>query len=93
MKLSELVKEPNVQFIDVRTTAEFESIHVKGAVNIPLSEFAQRYTEIENLGDTPVVFYCHSGNRSGQAVAYLNQLGIKNIYNGGGVFEVMNYIN
>ncbi|HCT24025.1 MAG TPA: rhodanese-like domain-containing protein, partial [Chitinophagaceae bacterium] len=31
--------------------------------------------------------YCRSGNRSGQAVGYLQQQGFTNIYNGGSLEE------
>lgn len=93
MTLKEIVKHTATQFVDVRTVAEFNTGHINGAVNIPLQDFAQRYNEINELGKTPVVFYCRSGNRSGQAVAYLQQMGIENIYNGGALEEVAYNLN
>lgn len=93
MILKEIIKDPTTKFVDVRTKAEFNTGHVNGAVNIPLDQFQHRYEEIEGLGRFPVVFYCRSGNRSGQAVAYLLQQGIKNVYNGGGLEDVQFYLN
>jgi rhodanese-related sulfurtransferase len=39
----------DVTLVDVRETDEFESGHVSGAINIPLSEFAGRVTEHAGL--------------------------------------------
>lgn len=93
MELKEITKDPATRFVDVRSKAEFNSGHVHGAVNIPLDEFVYRYKEMEGLGKTPFVFYCRSGNRSSSAVNYLNSIGIGNIYNGGGMDDLMNYLN
>jgi rhodanese-related sulfurtransferase len=58
-------------------------------LNIPLHELPYRLSEIKGLGKEPVVFYCRSGNRSGQAVSYLQQQGFGNIYNGGSLEEAL----
>jgi phage shock protein E len=93
MTLKEIAKNSSTKFVDVRSEMEFRMGHVRGAVNIPLDQFQQRYKEIKGLGETPVVFYCHSGNRSGQAVSYLRQMGIDNIYNGGALEDLQYYLN
>lgn len=36
--------------VDVRTPEEFEAMHIRGAVNIPLEELAWRYREIPPEG-------------------------------------------
>ena len=74
MTLKEIAKNTSTKFVDVRSETEFKMGHVKNAVNIPLDQFQQRYGEIKGLGETPVVFYCRSGNRSGQAVGYLRKM-------------------
>jgi len=76
-------------FVDVRTEAEYQGGHKDGALNIPLHELPYRLSEIKGLGKEPVVFYCRSGNRSGQAVSYLQQQGFGNIYNGGSLEEAL----
>ncbi len=93
MSIKEIIKSPVTRFVDVRSAAEFNSGHIQNAVNIPLDQFQHRFKEIAELGQTPVVFYCRSGNRSGQAVSYLSQIGIKEIYNGGGLEDVQYYLN
>lgn len=72
--------------IDVRTPAEFMGGHVNGSLNIPLQELPQRLEEIKSL-DTPLLLCCASGNRSGQAVQYLQSLGI-DCENGGSWLNV-----
>ena len=89
----EILKDQATKFVDVRTNTEFNTGHINGAVNIPLDQFQRRYTEIDGLGQSPVVIYCRSGNRSGQAVAYLLQKGIKNVYNGGGLDYIQFNLN
>lgn len=93
MTLKEIVKNPTTKFVDVRSEMEFNSGHVRGALNIPLDQFQKRYKEIKGLGEKPVVFYCRSGNRSGQAVSFLRQMGIDHIYNGGALEDLQYYLN
>jgi len=73
--------------IDVRTPAEFATGHLDGAVNIDVQSphFAAQIMELDPNGDYFV--YCRSGNRSGQAIAQMNQMGFngENLTNGGSV--------
>jgi rhodanese-related sulfurtransferase len=69
--------------IDVRTPQEFASGHIPGAVNIAVEELAQRLNEVPQ--DKPVVLYCRSGNRSGQAAQILDSAGYAQIYDLGAI--------
>ena len=73
--------------IDVRTPAEFATGHLDGAVNIDVQspDFAAQIMELDPSGEYFV--YCRSGNRSGQAIAQMNQMGFngENLTNGGSV--------
>ena len=60
-------------------------------MNIPLHEIPARIDELKKLG-RPVVIYCRSGHRSGAAVNLLKQAGLKDVYNGGGVFNMQKLI-
>lgn len=71
--------------IDVRTPEEFASGHIAGAQNIPLQELPNRLGELPQ--DQPIVLYCRSGNRSGQAMQLLAKAGYDHLYNLGGVIE------
>jgi phage shock protein E len=87
MNLQEIVNNPNTTIVDVRMPFEFDEEHVEGAINIPLQEIPQRVEEFKNMKQ-PIVVYCRSGNRSGQAQMFLRQHGIAEIYNGGGLYDM-----
>ena len=88
MDIQEIVKEQKAHIIDVRETFEYDMNHVKDAVNMPLSKFVNFVDEIKKM-EGKKVFYCRSGNRSGQAVNYLKNMGLKEVYNGGSL-PIMN---
>jgi rhodanese-related sulfurtransferase len=75
-----------VNIIDVRTPAEFNGGHVAGSLNIPLQEIPQRVDEFRSM-QGEIILCCASGNRSGQATAYLKSLGISCV-NGGSWLDV-----
>ncbi len=77
-KVRELV-ENNACIIDVREKYEYEDGHIKGAVNIPLSELRKRTDEIPK--DKDVYIHCRSGQRSYNAILALQNLGYDNLYN------------
>ena len=74
--------------IDVRTPQEYAQDHYPGAVNIPLDEIQQHLQELKKT-EGPIVAYCRSGNRSGMAVSILKQNGINEVYNGGGLEDLL----
>jgi phage shock protein E len=67
--------------IDVRTKTEYQDGHVAGSINIPLTEIQSRLNELKEM-EGELILCCASGNRSGQAAAYLNSIGV-NCRNGG----------
>lgn len=73
--------------IDVRTPAEFNDGAYPGAVNIPLATLAARLQELEPK-DKPIVLYCASGARSGQAARLLKQAGFTDAVNAGGLGDM-----
>ncbi|MBX2904008.1 MAG: rhodanese-like domain-containing protein [Chitinophagales bacterium] len=72
--------------VDVRTPAEFMGGNVAGSINIPLQEIPHRLAEIKAL-QQPLILCCASGNRSGQAAAFLKTNGIE-CTNGGSWLDV-----
>ncbi len=67
--------------VDVRSSGEFASGSVKGAVNIPLDKIGSQLTKFK--GKKNIVVFCQSGNRSGQAKSILENNGVQNVINGG----------
>jgi NADPH-dependent 2,4-dienoyl-CoA reductase/sulfur reductase-like enzyme/rhodanese-related sulfurtransferase len=88
-KVRELV-EKGATIIDARERNEFEEGHIKGAINIPLSEFREKLDQIPK--DKPVYVHCLSGQRSYNMVRALGNLGFTNIYNiSGSYLELCEY--
>jgi len=65
--------------VDVRTPDEYAEGHMTGAVNIPLDRIGRAQSEL-GATDRPIVVYCRSGNRSGQATRVLAGLGYGRVY-------------
>lgn len=72
MNIESLIKERKGTLIDVRGHDEFMGGHVAGSHNIPLQEIPARLDELKQL-PTPLILFCASGNRSGQAWRFLSQ--------------------
>lgn len=71
--------------IDVRTPTEYESGHIKGAINFPLQILKQEMDKNNISKDTPIILYCQSGVRSKNASKLLEELGYSKVYNLGGI--------
>jgi len=64
--------------IDVRTPGEFDGDHHSGAINIPLAELRSSLPQLGPKGH-PLVLYCRSGARSGQARRVLQAAGFSQL--------------
>ena len=87
MNIQELINDRKTTIVDVRTEEEFLEGNVQGSINIPLPEVVDRVEELKQM--QPLVLCCLSGVRSGNATAYLQAQGCKEVYNGGGWEEVL----
>lgn len=76
------LRDQDLQIIDVREPDECAAGMIAGAKNIPLSQFLDRFQEIDQA--VTVIAVCRSGNRSGQAQAFLETQGytVKNLAGG-----------
>ena len=73
--------DPKILVIDVRRELEFADGHARGAVNIPVSEFADPGS-MANIEETQNVYlHCTGGYRSVIACSMLKRQGIHNIRN------------
>ncbi|GEK91269.1 rhodanese-like domain-containing protein [Alkalibacterium kapii] len=66
-------KKENINIIDVREADEFAADHIPGAVNTPLSEFAQHLSKIDKNKENYII--CLTGARSSVASDYLGNNG------------------
>ena len=69
--------------IDVRTSQEYSSGHIEGAINIPYTEIAKKIENYTNDKNQKILLYCLSGSRSGIALNTLKKLGYTNLENVG----------
>ena len=78
-ELEELLKNPEVQLIDVRTVSEVEAGKIAKSQNIVWdSNFSKK---LDNLNKSkPVILYCKRGGRSAKAAEVLNEMGFEQIY-------------
>ncbi len=66
-------EKKNLQLVDVRTPGEYAEGHLAGAKLIPVQEIDKRLSEIDK--SKPVLLYCRSGHRSGNALKILQDHG------------------
>ena len=73
-ELDKIVEENNYIIVDVRTESEFETGHVKDAINIPVETIDPSVNLDKNK---TIIVYCRSGKRSANAASMLKQYGYK----------------
>ena len=66
--------------IDVRSAAEFESMHIRGSYNVPLPLLSEHTDELAARLGSRVVLVCQSGVRAEQARQRLASAGIDTAY-------------
>lgn len=67
--------------VDVRTKGEFDTGHIKGALNIPVQELGRHISKLQK--QRPVITCCASGMRSATAKSMLRSAGFAEVHNGG----------
>ena len=71
----------NIHLLDVREPSENADFNIGGTL-LPLGEIRNMNTDaIDEWKDEEIVAYCRSGNRSGIAAQFLEQIGFKNVKN------------
>jgi rhodanese-related sulfurtransferase len=78
--------------VDARSSYEFDTLRIKGAVNIPVnsSSFADKLREIRKTSDKPIVFYCNGRTcmKSYHAAVKAHEYRIENTWSyDAGIFE------
>lgn len=85
-------KLQEVVVVDSRSKYEFDTLRIKGAVNIPIADanFEAQVKKLRSNNSKPIVFYCNGRSclKSYHAVKRLADIGIKETYAfDAGVFE------
>jgi rhodanese-related sulfurtransferase len=64
-------------FIDCREPDEHALVRIEAATLLPMSQFAQRASELEAFRGKHVVVHCHHGGRSMRVAQWLRQQGFE----------------
>lgn len=85
---AQLVKEGAI-VLDVRTSGEFSTGHIKGSINIPVNALSKNLAKLKSK-NKPIIACCASGMRSASAKGILKSNGFSNVYNGGSWMSLNN---
>jgi rhodanese-related sulfurtransferase len=88
VEFSEVIAQPGVIILDVRTPEEFNAGHIENAININVadSNFTCEVSKLDK--NATVAVYCRSANRSGVATKEMAELGFTDMYDmQGGIID------
>jgi rhodanese-related sulfurtransferase len=91
----EKIKKGNARLIDVRTPAEYRSVHAVGAENHELSKLNAAYIGKEIFSDNLdklCILICKTGSRSSKAAEIFQEKNIKNVFVVAGGTDLWNKI-
>ncbi|MDF2704463.1 MAG: Rhodanese domain protein [Nonomuraea muscovyensis] len=74
-----IAANPDVLVVDVRTSAEFESAHIEGAINLPLDQVDAHLQRIVTGAGGRLLLICQSGNRAERARTALGDAGLSDV--------------
>ena len=76
-------QKESLSVLDVREVEEFETLHLEGARNLPLSQLADTYEQLDKT--QPYYVICKSGIRSARACQFLAEQGYEVVNVKGGM--------
>jgi rhodanese-related sulfurtransferase len=88
VEFSEVIAQPGVIILDVRTPEEFNAGHIPNAININIadSDFSSEVSKLDK--NATVAVYCRSANRSAVATNEMAELGFTDMYDmQGGIID------
>lgn len=68
-------------FLDCREPDEYATAHIDGTKLFPMSELAERVSELEPYRNSDIVVHCHHGGRSMRVTNWLRKQGFANVTN------------
>ena len=83
----QLYQNEQLSLVDVREVEEFQTLHLEGAQNLPLSQLTDTYEQLDK--DQLYYVICKSGMRSARACQFLAEQGydVINVQGGMTAFE------
>jgi phage shock protein E len=82
-----LQSKEDFTLVDVRTSQEYVSGHIPGAILLPNEKIADTQPSLLPDLDAKIVVYCRSGRRSAEAAKKLAAMGYTHIYDLGGILS------
>jgi rhodanese-related sulfurtransferase len=80
LEISEMIKtNPILKVIDVREQWEYDKCHIDKSTHIPMGKIPDSIDMFDDAYEYVIV--CHHGIRSRTVALYLEQKGVKNLYN------------
>lgn len=83
----DMMSAGGVTVVDVRTRAEYDEGHIKGAVLVPDETIVNNAPSELQDKQAVLLVYCRSGRRSHDAANKLLALGYENVYDFGGIID------
>lgn len=74
------IKSGNCFLLDVRTNMEYNTVRIKGSINIPLDKLYEQIPNIVVNKSECIIIYCATGSRVRRAIQILWNLGYTNLY-------------
>ena len=78
---STLSAEKKAVIIDVREDGEWNTVHIPGAIHIPLAQLNNRLSELQPYKNSGIITQCRSGARSAKALDILMSAGFTHVKN------------
>ncbi len=82
-----MMNVPDHLLFDVRSRAEYEQMHLPGAIYSPSAGIANAVARQQADRSTPILLYCRVGIRSRAAAEELTRLGYTQVYDIGGIVD------
>lgn len=83
-KINTKENKDKILVVDVRSNSEYKKGHLNYAINIPLEEIGERFSEIKDKKQKPVYLYGENDNLSFKAAELLVKNGFEKIFNAEG---------
>ena len=89
----QLINKEDAVIVDVRESNELAQGSIRNAKHLALSVLKQRVDELTSYADKPVIAYCKSGMRSGEACEILKKNNFTNVMSLKGGIEAWKVAN
>ena len=80
-EVKQLLDAGKIILIDCREQSEWDTAHIKGAILMPMSNWANEIEQLKQYEDQHIVVHCHHGGRSMRVTQWLRGNGFPSAQN------------